>query len=104
MNKIPPVERNIVLPNCLTGKSAFDWCKFLAEEYDFEGDAVMANMFRAKAHAFSLVMPACVSDKFIEDGIVKFSKMAGREVKDESPIAHLVEQAARELEVQSAKG
>lgn len=104
MNKMPPIERSIVLPSCLTGRSAFEWCKFLAEEYDFEGDAVMANMFRAKAHAYSIVMPASVGDKFIEDGIAKFCKMVGKEVKDESPVAHLVEQAARELEKAGAKG
>lgn len=100
MNKIPPIERSIIQPSCLTGHSAFEWCKFLADEYDFEGDAVMANMFRAKAHAYSIVMPAAVGDRFIEENIQKFCKMAGKEVKDESPVAHLVEQAAKELEIQ----
>jgi len=71
--KFPHIEYDPVLGG-INGESAIEVYKFLADEASFEGDKVKAALFHAKVKNLSSVVPASVSDRYIDEAIAKYGR------------------------------
>lgn len=70
--KMPRVYRDY--SGGLTGKSALKWCRFLAEEADFEGDNDSAKQFKNYIRMMETVLPAAVHSTYLEERISKYAQ------------------------------
>jgi len=71
--KFPHIEYDHVSGG-VSGESAIEVYKFLADEAAFDGDMVKAAMFRAKVKSLSSVVPASVSDQHINEAIKRYGR------------------------------
>ena len=68
MNKIPPVERDI-LTGGLTTACAGLWCQFLSEEYDWEGNTSLSEYYERRSQELSRAPKGSIHDRRLEEAI-----------------------------------
>lgn len=73
MNKVPPVERDL-LTGGLTFESASRWCKFLSEEFDWQGNRSLSEYYKRRAQELSRAPTGSLHDRRLEEAIKAWKK------------------------------
>ena len=68
MNKVPPVERDL-LTGGLTMTCASLWCRFLAEEFDWQGNRSLSEYYKRRSQELSRAPAGSLHDRRLEEAI-----------------------------------
>ena len=68
MNKVPPVERDL-LTGGLTMSCASLWYNFLAEEFDWQGNRSLSEYYKRRAQELSVAPSGSLHDRRLEEAI-----------------------------------
>lgn len=73
MNKVPPVERDI-LTGGLTMESASRWCQFLSEEHDWQGNRELSEYYKRRSQELSVAPRGSLHDRRLEEAIKRWKR------------------------------
>ena len=73
MNKVPPVERDL-LTGGLTFESASRWCTFLAEEFDWQGNRSLSDFYKRRSEELSRAPRGSLHDNQLEKAIKQWKR------------------------------
>lgn len=68
MNKIPHVERDL-LTGGLKMSCAALWCKFLSEEFDWQGNRSLSDYYKRRSEELSVAPEGALHDRRLEEAI-----------------------------------
>ena len=68
MNKVPPVERDL-LTGGLTFESASLWCQFLSEEFDWQGNGSLSEYYKQRSQELLRAPMGSLHDRRLEEAI-----------------------------------
>jgi len=71
MNKVPPVERDL-LTGGLTFESASRWCQFLSEEHYWEGNTSLSEYYKRRSEELIRGPKGSLHDRRLEAAISKW--------------------------------
>ena len=79
MGKLPPVERDPIMPNGITIECAAKWHLFLAEEYEMLDESDKAKAHRQRGESLNAMpMKGSVSDAELETEISIWTAKRGK--------------------------
>lgn len=68
MNKVPPVERDL-LTGGLTMACASLWCQFPSEEFDWQGNRSLSEYYKRRSQELSVAPTGSLHDRRLEEAI-----------------------------------
>ena len=68
MNKVPPVERDL-LTGGLTMACAGLWCQFLSEEFYWQGNRSLSEYYKRRSQELSRAPTGSLHDRRLEEAI-----------------------------------
>ena len=74
MNKIPPVERDI-LTGGLTTACASLWYAFLADEHDWQGNRSLSEYYKRRSQELLRAPTGSLHDRRLEEAIKAWKRM-----------------------------
>jgi hypothetical protein len=74
MNKVPPVERDI-LTGGLTTACAGLWCQFLSEEHHWEGNTALSEYYERRSQELIGGPRGALHDRRLEEVIKRWKRM-----------------------------
>lgn len=73
MNKVPPVERDM-LTGGLTMESASRWYQFISEEYHWEGNTYLSEYYKRRSQELSVAPRGSLHDRQLEKAIERWKR------------------------------
>jgi len=73
MNKVPPVERDL-LSGGLTMSCASLWYAFLADEHDWQGNRSLSEFYKRRAQELSVAPTGSLHDRQLEEAIKQWKR------------------------------
>lgn len=68
MNKVPHIERDMITGG-LTNDCAALWYKFLAEEFDWQGNRSLSDYYKRRSEELSRAPRGSIHDRRLEEAI-----------------------------------